>query len=277
MIMADIGGNFFEAAGQKAVVTVSRKCDLQNVELAKRAAKALGAPFVLRGESPLAKIVEEAGVDFALVARDKMFYVYDAKTAGEFFFHPNMAHLRLKNLRLGFKDRMAEAMGLSPGMKVLDCTLGLGSDAIVASHIVGDGGAVTALEKNPLLALTVSHALKNFSTDNEPLKKAMRRIKVVCADYEDFLPNTAENSYDVVYFDPMFRRPLTKSAAMNALRPFSFCRALEKSAVDAAKRVARRRVVMKESAGSDEFARLGFGLTAGGKYSKVKYGAIDVL
>ena len=32
----------------------------------------------------------------------------------ELFFHPNMAHLRLKNLRFGDGDRMAEAMDLKP-------------------------------------------------------------------------------------------------------------------------------------------------------------------
>jgi hypothetical protein len=41
-----------------------------------------------------------------------------------------------------------------------------------------------------------------------------------------------------------------------------------------AKRVARQRVVLKESSKSLEFARLGFLERAGGRYSKVQYGVI---
>ncbi|MGP1407976.1 MAG: class I SAM-dependent methyltransferase, partial [Selenomonas sp.] len=47
-------------------------------------------------------------------------------------------------------------------------------------------------------------------------------------------------------------------------------------AVAEACRVAKRRVVLKENSRSLEFARLGFSKIAGGKYSPVHYGVIDV-
>ena len=43
-----------------------------------------------------------------------------------------------------------------------------------------------------------------------------------------------------------------------------------------ARRVARHRIVLKESSKSREFARLGFPDMAGGRYSKVRYGVIKL-
>ena len=39
-----------------------------------------------------------------------------------------------------------------------------------------------------------------------------------CADYEDFLREQADDSFDAVYFDPMFRHPFTESAGIHPLR-----------------------------------------------------------
>ena len=266
----------FDGAAQDAVVTVSHRGDSTSVALAEQAAAKLKLPFVPRGDLSLLKIAAQCEVRFVLVAKYGLLHIADMVNGTELFFHPNMAHLRLKNLRQGLGDRMAMAMSLARGMSVLDCTLGLGSDAIVAAHIVGETGSVIALEDNPLLALVMAHAFRNFPTDNLPLQAAMRRIKVVCVDHGDFLPKAATDSYDVVYFDPMFRRPLKKSAAMEPLRPLSDDRELSLAVVDEAARVARRCVVLKEGTNSGEFVRLGFRLTAGGKYSKVGYGIIDV-
>ena len=41
-------------------------------------------------------------------------------------------------------------------MRVLDCTMGLASDAVVASFITGWTGTVCAVEASPLLHLLVS-------------------------------------------------------------------------------------------------------------------------
>lgn len=48
---------------------------------------------------------------------------------------------------------MVEAMDLKPKMSVLDCTLGLGTDATVASYIVGENGKVVGLESATLIYL----------------------------------------------------------------------------------------------------------------------------
>lgn len=197
-------------------------------------------------------------------------------TGGEFFFHPNLAQLRLKNLRLGQGDHLVEAMALAPGMRVLDATLGLATDATVASFAVGAEGKVTGLESSPLIAAVVSHGLKHFKAVNYPLQEAMRGIEVIHTDYLAYLKQTPDKTFDAVYFDPMFRHPFMASSHLNPLRSLADHRPVSGEAVREACRVAKRRVVLKESSHSEEFQRLGFTKIVGGRYSKIHYGIIEV-
>ena len=135
---------------------------------------------------------------------------------------------------------------------------------------------MTALEKSPLIYEIVRHGLAHFSAGNYDLHAAMRRVEVRRADYEDFLRTLPDDSYDVVYFDPMFRHPLKDSVQLAPLRLLSESAPVSLSAVAEACRVARRRVVLKENSRSLEFARLGFSHIAGGKYSPVHYGVLNV-
>ena len=79
---------------------------------------------------------------------------------------------------------------------------------------------------------------------------------------------------DVIYFDPMFRHPFAESKNIAPLRPVANKNPLTLETIAEARRVARQRVVLKESGKSREFARLGFTERAGGRYSKVKYGVM---
>ena len=171
---------------------------------------------------------------------------------------------------------MAEAMGLAPGMSVLDCTLGFGADAIVSSFSVGAKGHVKALESNPLIEAVVSYGLANFKAENWPIQEAMRTVQTHCADALTFLKTQEKDSFDVIYFDPMFRHPLEKSISLSPLREVADMRALTRETIKEAKRVAKHRVVMKENARSAEFIRLGFEKVVGGTYSKVHYGVIEL-
>ena len=260
-----------------AIVTTVRrgqKYTEANRALAARTAAALSIPNVPRGNDSLDELRAAYGVDAVLVARRGLLTLVTAE--GELFFHPGMSHLRIKNLLLGHGDHLVTALGLTEGMSVLDCTLGTGADAIVESFAVGESGTVTALESNPLIAAVIADGLAHATGDNYDMHAAMRRITVHCADALTFLRAATDSSYDVVYFDPMFRRPLHESAGMNALRVLADMRALTEETIAEACRVARRRVVMKERQGSREFARLGFTDLAGGKYSRVAYGVMEV-
>ena len=254
----------------KAIVTTGHKVKDASVKLAMETAERLGLSFVRRGNASLEELKERQAADFVLVAKKGGLRLETPE--GELFFHPNMAQLRVKNLRLGKPDHMVEAMGLQPGMRVLDCTLGLGADAIVASFAVGDGGSVTGLEASPLIAAVVGYGLAHFVAENYPIQEAMRRIQTVQTDYLAYLKAQPDASVDVVYFDPMFRHPLRESVQLAPLRTSADHRPVSLGAMEEAKRVARQRVVLKENSRSLEFARLGFAKIAGGKYSHVHYG-----
>ena len=258
----------------KAIVTTERKCREESVALAQELSARLQIDYVERHKESVGKLMKKYAVEAVLVA-----YPQELKlnsSAGEMFFHPNMSQLRVKNLRKGERDHMSEAMGLQEGMSVLDCTLGFGADAIVASFGVGENGRVVGVESSPLIAAVTGHGLQHFLPGNYPLYAAMRRIEVVNMDYLDYLRQQPDNAYDVVYFDPMFRKPLTASNGISPLRSVANHAALSVEAVEEAKRVARCRVVMKEANGSEEFGRLGFEKIMGGKYSKVHYGVMDL-
>jgi len=255
------------------IVTTARQADLQTENLAVEVAEKLNLKFVRRGNFSTDALKNFYNAENILIAKKNSLNLLTE--TGELFFHPNTAHLRIKNLRRGEGDRLITAAQISAGMKILDCTLGLGSDAIVESFVVGEKGKVVALEINPVLAEVVRFGLKNFSADSQHILTAMRRIEVITADYLDYLKTAQENSFDVVYFDPMFRHALIKSSGINPLRPLADKSPLTLEAVREACRVAKNFVVMKESSHSGEFARLGFKIAEGGKYSSVSFGVID--
>ncbi len=256
-----------------AIATTGRKWSEERERAALWAARHLKIPYVKRKTESASELRARTGADLLIVAKKGGLMLQTE--AGELFFHPNMAHLRMKNLRFGSAgagDRMVEAMDLAPGMSVLDCTLGLASDAIVESFAVGPTGRVVALESNPFIEAVIGYGLSHFKAENWPIQEAMRGVETHYADALSFLQKQPEDSFDVVYFDPMFRHPFHESRALEPLRAFADMRALTEETIREACRVARRRVVMKESAKSGEFSRLGFDCLMGGRYSKVRYG-----
>lgn len=252
------------------IVTTARKAKADSEILAESFAEKLNLKFIPRADFSLETLKKIYRVENILLVRNNFPVIVTAD--GELFFHPNTAHLRIKNLRQGLGDRLIDAAKIKSGDKILDCTLGLGSDAVVESFVAGN---VTALEINPVLAEVVRYGMKNFSDDTPPVISAMRRVEIITANYFDYLKSCAENSFDVVYFDPMFRHAINKSSGINPIRPLADNRPLEIDSVKEACRVARRCVVMKENSRSSEFARLGFKIADGGKYSSISLGVID--
>lgn len=118
----------------------------------------------------------------------------------------------------------------------------------------------------------MSYGLKNYVAEDADLTAALRRIQPVQALAEDYLTQCAPDSFDVVYFDPMFRHPVNGAKGMEALRPLSYEEALSAETLQLALRVAPRVVIKERSEyilreyGCEEFI--------GGKYSRIKYGII---
>lgn len=262
-----------EARLVQIIITTSYQPSAEQIALGRDFAKRLKTLFVPRGKYSIAQLKKDYQTDFVLVVTGKGPVIHTPE--GEFFFHLNMAQLRIKNLQVGKDDHMVVAMGLKPGMSVLDCTLGLASDAIVASYIVGETGQVIGLESSLVIALVAEYGLKHFESDDGTINQALRRIKVLPLDYNDYLSQLPDNSFDVVYFDPMFRQPVQASNNIKPLRVLADNRPLTLEILQQARRVAKQRVVVKEKNGSPEFARLGITAFVGGKYSHIIYGILD--
>lgn len=212
-----------------------------------------------------------------------------ATGAEQLTFHPSMALIRLINLLRDESDRYLEATQLKPGDSLIDATLGLGTDALIGAWAVGEKGNVLGIEQSPILAALVQDGLNHFkelipSVVNKDKQKAWaalaqasRRIKVLWGDHREFFKSIPGRSYDVVYFDPMFRRTCQQSGSIRPLHYLSDHSPLEQEVIQEACRIARRRVVLKERKNSSEFRRLGFEiLKEGGRYSSVDYGIILV-
>ncbi|PRZ15457.1 putative SAM-dependent methyltransferase [Laceyella sediminis] len=238
-------------------VTTSFHPGTKEIQEARYLSALLGIPYVKRERHSLPGLFAQTGESRAVIVTKQGWRV-EEEQGQPFFFHPSMSALRIKQLLNGDPDAMVECAGLKPGDRVLDCTLGMGADAVVAAHVVGDEGQVVALESQPVIAAIVKHGLKTYETDRKALHRALRRVEVVQADYRNYLPLCQDNSFDVVMFDPMFRETVQASNAIQQLKPLANPEPLDERSVREAIRVAKRAVLLKERPKGGEFARLGF-------------------
>lgn len=158
-------------------------------------------------------------------------------------FHPSTASLRIAGLKSGRGDVMAEAIGIRQGDSILDCTMGLGADALVCAWAAGELGSVTALEASRQVFLAIDIGMGAYVDDAEVMKAACR-VKRVNADYRGFLKACPDSSYDAVYMDPMFSSPVPGSP-LDALREWAAAGVPSGEDLAEALRVARRRLVVK--------------------------------
>jgi hypothetical protein len=187
-----------------------------------------------------------------------------------------MGALRLKRLldaRAGkrsdptARDPFLEAAGILPGDAVLDCTAGLGADALVAAGAAGPRGRVLGLESSRALAAWTGEGLRRYaarSIDRGQASsgaargaEAARRIEILAAEHGAWLRLAPSGSFDVVVFDPMFRHARAEPGGFDVVRRLSDPRPLAPEALAEARRVARRWVVVKDGAPGWDLARLG--------------------
>lgn len=244
------------------------------VERARQLARETGCRYVRRCGMSVRKLAAKAGDDTVLVVLSGNVRL-SGPDGAVMEFHPSMGFIRLKRVLKGIPDPMLEAAGMEEGDSVIDCTAGLGSDSLVFSVKSGPRGRVVALESSlPLYAL-LKEGLRCYESQLEASDEAMRRIEVRHGHHLDYLRALPDRSVDIVYFDPMFREPLTDSAAIHPLRLYANGEPLDADSVREAVRVARKSVVMKESKFSGEFERLGFAVPERGT-SKITYGVISI-
>jgi 16S rRNA (guanine1516-N2)-methyltransferase len=247
----------------------------ESMELEAQAlAEAVQGRFVPRGRSSLTRLRTKYSEEHLLLLdRDGTWKYYETGDI-PLFFHPSTALLRVKKLLRGEKDPLLEASKVCHGDVVLDCTAGLGSDAIVFAYAVGPYGHITAIESEDILYRIVSMGLQAYTSNIPELDEAMRRVKLEKANHMDYLSALPDRSVDLIYFDPMFRHPIEHSASISPLRTVANLEAITQNTIQEARRVARKRIVLKEHTHSPEFARLGFEWVHR-SYSKIAYGVIE--
>ncbi len=155
-------------------------------------------------------------------------------------------------------DPLINCAQLVPGMSFLDCTLGLASDSIIAQLAVGKAGKVVGLEAHRALACLVRHGLATWREGSREMLEAMRAIEVIAVSHHDFLTAQPDDSFDVVYFDPMFEQTIDASTGLQGLKAFATDTELLEETIAEANRVASKRVILKDHWQSTRFKRFGF-------------------
>jgi hypothetical protein len=254
-------------------VTTALKDTPELTAQAQHIAAELNAPFVPRAVLGLPKLfAAHPDAQRAILVQTDRLLLAD-REGHTFFYHPNMAFLRLGNLLRGGRDLLIEAAELKPGDSVLDCTLGYASEAILCAHIVGDTGEVHGIEAVPELGLVVREGLKTVTTDHTLLNAAMRRVQVVHLGHHlEYLRACPSNRYDVVCFDPFFETELEGSAPFAPIRFFGDHGRLLPEALTEARRIAHRAVLVKTERWSESLAELGITERAESRSGKVSYG-----
>ncbi|MFA1736113.1 class I SAM-dependent methyltransferase [Lysinibacillus fusiformis] len=239
------------------IVTTAGRPDDESMALAAFACQTLGATFEPRKKRSVRKMSEAFQANIIVAGKNRYdYYAYGAEEP--FFFHPNSAAFRLKRIARGEAEPFLEAAQLQLGDTVLDCTLGLAADAMLAAYIVGETGRIVGLEANPNVAFIVGQGMQTYDTTELPLTACMRQIEVVQSEAVRYLKTLPANAFDVVYMDPMFEEAIEESNNFEALRLAGEHVTLTDEWVQEAKRVARKRVVLKAHFRSEWFMKYDF-------------------
>jgi 16S rRNA (guanine1516-N2)-methyltransferase len=220
-------------------------------EEAEELARTFGLTAEPRVNRQVAQLLEAARGAPVLVVGSRHAELYDAgrvvrATTG-------MGYLRLVRARGGVRDPLAKAADLRAGDRVLDATLGLAQDALVAAEVTKE--PVEGFEASPVLAAFVVAALRRLP--GPAAREAAARINIRCADHRTGLRELPSRSFDVVLLDPMFRTAADANPLFDLLRRHGEHAPLEGATLREAQRVARRGVLVKDAAPGAELTRLG--------------------
>ncbi|OIK15429.1 hypothetical protein BIV60_09765 [Bacillus sp. MUM 116] len=254
-------------------VTTAGRTNEEMIEKAKDLAEILEIPYFPRKKKSISKVQKEADSSCLVVGKERL-ELYNQEHQEPFFFHPNSAMFRIKRLLKGEHDPLIEASGLSRGMSLLDCTLGLASDAIVAGFVVGNEGAVTGIEGQKYLAYLVKEGLQLWDPGHEEIEAAMKRVRVMNTFSLDFLKSQPSASFDCVYFDPMFEESILESDGIKSLGHFALHYDLNEETVHQALRVCKKRVILKDHFRSQRFEQYGFNIFRR-KTAKFHFGILE--
>lgn len=265
-----------EKVGNKMIITTSFDETDVLVTKAISLAKRLNIPYVRRNKKTLKYLHEHRDPEIFVVNSNRGL-CFNKKDADEIFYHPNMAFHRIKQIERGQKDSLVSACNLVEGMTFLDCTLGLASDTLVASYAVGPSGQVIATEKSFPLSVLVREGLGYYvQTDQPDLKDIVEKLKIINCDNLEYLKSLPDDAVDVVYFDFMFTKSLETSQGIKVIKPVVSYDLLTPKHVSEARRVARKKVVVKSNYGNESISEFGFEISKVNQKRHFFYGVIEV-
>lgn len=161
--------------------------------------------------------------------------------------------------RQGDRDPLWRSVLAGKG-SVVDATAGLGADAF---HLAAKGASVTMIERSPVLAALLDDAIRRAVSGalGAGATKAALRLRLLVGEAATLLADP-ELAADVVYLDPMFATEGGKAAppkGMALLRALfaaegSSSQAADERLLDAARRAAAKRVVVKRSLRAEPLA-----------------------
>jgi 16S rRNA (guanine1516-N2)-methyltransferase len=226
-------------------------------EEARRRAEMAGIPFVPRAGRSLAELFAATGCAYLAVWPQNGLPTLHRRGGGRpLVYHPGLSLVRVKHVLAGGRDKLLDFAEVTPGDIVLDGTAGLGADAAVLAFAAGPSGLVLACEKSSLVAFALREGLGVYRSGVPAFDEAIRRVEVRCGRFQEVLAGCLD-PFDVIYLDPMFERTVETSPGMEALRPFADASPLVPADLAAARRRAKRWVVVKGRRHSGIWRELG--------------------
>lgn len=243
-------------------------------EMAEERAESLQIPYTVR-EGTLEEMALRLHMEGFLIYGKTLPYFW---TGGEeYHFHLGTSVLRTEQMRRGNQDRLCRLLPSRGNLSVLDATFGQGGDSAVMSWFLKDRGRVTSLEKSTALYEVGRAGLSSFQDKDETLTEALRRIHLLHEDFHLFLQKAEPKSYDVIYFDTMFRAPVKRSEnRIEGFRKAASYDRLDEEILHLALHIARKRIIVKERPFSPLFAGGLFTSLHYHKGQSTTYGVIDV-
>jgi len=228
--------------------------------------------FILRNDQTISQIRKISGDNQIFIA-DFDGLKYFNPNGSILKFHPSLAKIRITSLMKGNIDRLIKISEVKKGESVLDATAGIGVDALVFAFCVGEKGKVVSIESEKIPFIILKEGLTSYKSDVSEIQEAMNNIEVLNIDHLDYLKKLPDKSFDIIYFDPMFRKA-ESTVDLKPLRIIANNSPLKIESIIEAKRVARKKIILKENIISGEFERLGFKKVYRNR-KEISYGVIN--
>lgn len=229
------------------IITTSIKTTSELNDKAQKLANELNLNYIKRNKTTIKQLLATVrGV--IVVYKNKLSYF---ENDSEFFFHLDTTALKIKN---SDNEPLVEIIGKEK-QNVIDCTMGLAGDSILLSYY---GHNVTSIEKNRIIHLITSVGLENYISPDDEINKAMRKIITHNYDCVDYLKRTPDNTFDIIYFDPMFSYNITESNNLAGITPLADTAFPYEEFLQEATRVGKDKIIIKAHFKDNIFEKYNF-------------------